>query len=56
MENIPFLARQIFFELIFGLPTLIYQKFGPLAKKVGHPWTKRLQKQMNTMKTLTLKE
>ena len=37
IENISFLARQIFFELIFGPPTLIYLKFGPLAKKVGHP-------------------
>jgi hypothetical protein len=37
IENIPFWACQIFFELIFGPPTLIYVKFGPLAKKAGHP-------------------
>jgi len=36
-----FFAPQIFFELIFGPPRLLYLKFGPLVQKVGHPCSNR---------------
>jgi hypothetical protein len=38
------LAHQVLFKPDFGLLNLFDLEFGPLAKKVGHPWSSEYQR------------